>query len=49
LEEFGYVGYRLAAGFDVAHRGTRILVPLLTNDQMQGDALLTEEGGGGVA
>src|SRR5664279_2622045 len=49
VEEFGDLGDGFAAGPDVAHGGAGVAVPGLGHDQLEGNAVLAEVGGCGVA
>ncbi len=49
FEQLGDLGNRFGAGLDVAHDGAWIAVPSLGHDELQGDALVAEVGGRGVA
>ena len=49
FEQGGDLSDRFGTWTDVPHRGARVAVPGLGHDQLQGDALLAEVGGCGVA
>jgi hypothetical protein len=49
FEQGGDLSDGFGAWADVSHRGARVAVPGLGHDQLQGDGLLAEVGGRGVA